>query len=120
MAKVKSHFPSIFRSFPEKLFGLLFFLLLLAVVASGIRIYDRFQQYQRVLGERQLIAEKITYWEEVTKKYKGYRDAYFQLAVLHYQLDNLDNKDKSYIYVQEALKLDPNFEEGRKLEQFLK
>lgn len=116
MAKVKSHFPNIFRSFPEKLFFLLFILFFSLLIGSGFRVYENFQQRQRVLGERLTITEKITYWEEIVKKYKGYRDAYFQLAVLHYQLGN---KDKSYTYLQETLKLDPNFEEGRKLEKML-
>lgn len=114
MAKIKPHFPSIFRSFPEKLAAILFFLLFGAMIISGLRVYNHFQQRQQVLGERQAITEKTAYWEEVARKYKGYRDAYFQLAVLHYQLGNIE---KANIYLQEALRLDPNFEEGRELEK---
>ncbi|MBI2430816.1 MAG: hypothetical protein HYV39_02270 [Candidatus Levybacteria bacterium] len=116
MAKVKLHLPSIFRSFSDKLFGILVFLLLIAVIASGIRVYDHFQKRQFVLGERLAILEKITFWEEVAKKYKGYRDGYFQLAVLEYQLGE---KEKAKMYLEKVFELDPNFEEGRSLEKLL-
>ncbi|MCL5970930.1 MAG: tetratricopeptide repeat protein [Patescibacteria group bacterium] len=49
-------------------------------------------------------------------RYKDYRDGYFRLAILEYQLN--DNA-KAQEYLDKVMKLDPNFEEGRKFEQFL-
>ena len=122
MKKTKPQkFPNISRFITESKKGvgivILFFLLFSAIIVSGVQAYNHFQQRQQVLGDRAELLSKVIYWETVVKTYKGYRDGYFQLAVLHYQLGN---KGKANMYLQEALKLDPNFEEGRKLEQMLK
>ena len=50
----------------------------------------------------------------IIKTYPNYRDGYFRLATLEYELGN---RNKAKEYVQKALELDPNFEEGRRLER---
>ena len=56
------------------------------------------------------------YWQGIVSKYKDYRDGYFQLAVLEYQLGNIQ---KAKLHLDEVLKLDPNFEKGRELGKVL-
>jgi tetratricopeptide (TPR) repeat protein len=60
--------------------------------------------------------EEIEHWEEITKENPGYRDAYFQIAILSYQI----YKDQEALKaVNKALELDPNFESAKKLSQLL-
>lgn len=56
-------------------------------------------------------------WEETKQKFPGYRDAYFALAVLYYQLGE---REKARENLDRALEIDPNFEGGREMEKLLK
>jgi tetratricopeptide (TPR) repeat protein len=59
---------------------------------------------------------KINFWQSIADKYEGYKDAYFQMAVLDYQLGNLQ---KAKSENKKALSLDPNFTDAQKLEVVL-
>ena len=60
--------------------------------------------------------KEVKFWEENLSKYPEYRDAYFRLAVLEYELRNFE---KSEEYLEKVFKLDPSFKEGKKLEKLL-
>mgnify|MGYP004417280321 FL=1 len=55
---------------------------------------------------------KITYWEGISEKYKGYRDVYYRIAALQFKVGNVAASQE---YVKKALELDPNFPEGHVL-----
>lgn len=115
----KPRFPSIYRIFTDKkMVGIvvLFVALFAFIGLAGAQTYRHYQEKEKVLSERKEVLAKISYWQNVVTEKKGYRDGYFQLAVLWYQLGQ---NVKAQIYLSEALKLDPNFEEGRKLEKVL-
>lgn len=117
--KKSRQLPSIYRFFTDKkLIGIvvLFVALFVFIGLAGAQAYRHYQEKEKVLSERKEVLAKISYWQNVVIEKKGYRDGYFQLAILWYQLGQ---NDKSQIYLSEALKLDPNFEEGRKLEKVL-
>lgn len=61
---------------------------------------------------RQLIAG----WEKVVVEKPDYRDAYLQLAWLHYQI--FEN-EKAKNYLQKALILDPNYESAHALQKII-
>lgn len=118
-------FPSISRSIPAKsLFsriswkwiwlGIIVLLFASMFVVSGMETYKHFQDKKLAEAKRQELLLKVKYWEGVVSKYKNYRDGYFQLAVLEYQLNDIKNAKK---YLDQVFLLDPNFEEGRKLEK---
>jgi len=96
--------------------GSLSLVLLVAIAVVSFDLYKNLQERQKVEQERQKLISKVKFWESITSKYKGYRDAYFQLAVLEYQLKNFD---QSKSYLQKAIEIDPNFEAARKLEKLL-
>ncbi len=52
--------------------------------------------------------EKV-YWEKITRKYQGYRDANFRLALITYQLGDIPLAQH---YLKETLQIDPNFKKG--------
>lgn len=62
------------------------------------------------------IKKLIAYWEEVIVNKPNYRDAYLQLALLHYKLYY---NEKASEYLQKALALDPNFQPAREIEKKL-
>jgi tetratricopeptide (TPR) repeat protein len=67
---------------------------------------------QTLQADRQSIVKEIAYWQQVGDQYKNYRDIYFRIATLEYRLGNLTAAQQ---YVDKALQLDPNFEQGKVL-----
>ncbi|OGH38900.1 MAG: hypothetical protein A3B44_04100 [Candidatus Levybacteria bacterium RIFCSPLOWO2_01_FULL_38_21] len=87
-----------------------------AIVIVGADSYKNYRQNKKLGEERKNIESQIKFWESVNKRYPGFRDSYFQLALLEYQLKDFD---KTRTYLKEALRLDPNFREGVKLRDIL-
>lgn len=65
---------------------------------------------------REEIEREISKWETVISEKHNYRDAYFRLAVLNYQIYK---NEKALQYLDKAMALDPNFEEGKRLRELL-
>jgi hypothetical protein len=98
---------------------LTFFMVVLLLAGIGVFIfktYDNFNKTQQVSLQRQGIQEKINFWQSIANKYEGYKDAYFQMAVLDYQLGNFQKARQENL---RTLILDPNFEDAKKLELIL-
>lgn len=66
--------------------------------------------------EPKMIRQEISFWEEVIQKKADYRDAYFRLAVLNYQIGQ---KEEAKRYLERTLELDPDFEPAQKLQKSL-
>lgn len=115
----KSKFPRIYRRITEKKtwFIVVSVVIGLATLIVGADLQKNIQKKQSLEKERTRTTKDIEYWEKTIEEYKDFRDAYFQLAVLNYQLGNFA-KAKSFL--QKTLELDPNFEAARELEQILK
>lgn len=112
--------PTISRLIPDGkwlsiLLGICIFLFAITSIL-GSQLYTLGQERKVLEQERQQIFVKINHWEKVVGKYSDYRDGYFQLALLYFQLKNTE---KAKHYLSKALELDPNFEEGRKFEKIL-
>lgn len=65
---------------------------------------------------REEIEREISKWETVIAEKHNYRDAYFRLAVLNYQIYK---NEAARQYLDKAMALDPNFEEGKRLRELL-
>lgn len=87
-----------------------------AIVIVGVDSYKNYRENKELMEKRKNIENQIEFWQSVNQKYPGFRDSYFQLALLEYQLKDFD---KARTYLKEALRLDPNFKSGRKLESIL-
>ncbi|MCL5113807.1 MAG: tetratricopeptide repeat protein [Patescibacteria group bacterium] len=115
--RVEKHkFPKIYRIITEKWFWplVLSFLVLIAIAFSGLTLYETYQEKQEIMQKREKIIGEIKYWEDISIKYKGYRDAYYKLATLQYQIEE---KDKALENLEKVLNIDPNFEPGLRLKQ---
>lgn len=114
----KSNFPRISRRITENNVWLIIASVVIGVVILivGADLQKSIQDKQYIEKERIKIAKEIEYWEKTIEKYKDFRDAYFQLAVLNYRLGNFE---KAKDYLRRVFELDPNFKEGRDLEKLL-
>lgn len=92
-------------------------ILLCIIGIELIQLYQSFEIKRNLDLERGKIITEIAFWKKITEQYSGYRDAYYKLALLEYQLNE---KQQAKFYLQKALSIDPQFEQGRKLEKLLK
>jgi tetratricopeptide (TPR) repeat protein len=86
------------------------------IVIFSLRVYQYYTNVQKVIVQRQQIQSKINFWQSIAEKYEGYKDAYFQMAILDYSLGNFA---KAKAENKKALALDPNFTDAQKLEVVL-
>ncbi len=82
------------------------------IFLQGVTFWYNLQERAVFAQERLNMQQEITYWMQVSDKYKGYRDVYYRIASLEYKLGNTV---EAQAYVKKALDLDPNFSEGRVL-----
>ena len=96
-------------------FIIVFVTILLFVVTSllAVKLYQEVSLYVKITNQRQTLQGKINFWQSFIQKYDGYKDAYFQIALLEYQLGNFE---KAREYNKQALLLDPGFEDAKNLE----
>lgn len=85
-------------------------------VLSGINVLKNYKLRSEALNERQNIISKVKYWENIVDSYKDYRDGYFTLAILYYELKDFEKANNN---LKKTLELDPNFEQGISLERIL-
>ncbi|MBI4097412.1 MAG: hypothetical protein HY426_00045 [Candidatus Levybacteria bacterium] len=115
-------FPSNYRSIPERLnrdktvFFVGFLAILLAILIISLDLYSNFTTQKKLNEERISVINQMSFWESEIRKRPDYRDAYFSLALLSFRLRDMDSARRN---LNEALRLDPNFEKGRELEKLL-
>lgn len=115
-------FPSNYRSIPERLNRdeTVFFVgtlaILLAILIISLDLYSNFTTQKKLNEERISVIKQMNFWESEIKARPNYRDAYFSLALLSFRLRDMESARRN---LNEALRLDPNFEKGRELETIL-
>lgn len=120
--KASLKFPRISRFIPEKgqfsrtLYLIVYACVSLSVLLVGYQLFISLSQYARLSSKKKEIESKLTFWQQTAVNYPGYRDAYFQIAILDFQLGYKDEAKNS---LNKALELDPNFQKGRELEKIL-
>lgn len=106
-------FPKIFRFITEKgivvMISLVSLFVLSGIVVQGIKLYDTMQQVEVAKEHRLQLTKELAYWQDVVRRYGDYRDAYFKIATLQYQLGEEAQAKKS---LEKVLALDPNFEKA--------
>ncbi len=133
----KRQFPNIYRIITERLtfklswqpkIGKLAFFVLASisilislVLVVGIVVfaaitYQSLNQAAQINNQRQDLQGKANFWQSISDRYDGYKDAYFQKALLEYKLGQIDKAKQDNL---KALLLDPNFEDAKKLEMVL-
>ncbi|HSD98354.1 MAG TPA: hypothetical protein VLB73_01480 [Patescibacteria group bacterium] len=91
----------------------IFFLVILGVsVWQGVLAGEKLLFLKNVVGERVKLSQDLKLWESIMAKYPGYRDAYFQAAVLSYRLGD---REKEKTYLAKTLEIDPNYQPAKSL-----
>jgi tetratricopeptide (TPR) repeat protein len=90
--------------------------LVVGIVVFAVRTYRNTIQAVQISNQRQNLQSKANFWQAIIDKYDGYKDAYFQKALLEYSLGQID---KAKADNSKALLLDPNFSDAKKLETIL-
>ncbi|MBI4096310.1 MAG: hypothetical protein HY425_01190 [Candidatus Levybacteria bacterium] len=92
------------------------FIFIVAVLVVGLDIDRNLQAKQEIDSQRKALLKDLSFWENFISKKQNYRDAYFQASILQYKLGNTP---KAKMYTEKGLALDPNSENGLKIEEFL-
>ena len=98
-----------------KVFVVIVFMIAVVIVTADLR--NNLQARQSIDRQRGDLMKNLNFWEDFIAKHNNFRDAYFQASILEYQMGDIS---KAKIYVEKGLALDPNSENGRKIEQLLK
>jgi hypothetical protein len=118
----KKEFPINSRIITEKLnsdhfiFLTGFLFILCAIFVVSIDLYRNFTLQRMLTNEKIRVLNELVFWQNEVKLKPDYRDAYFSLALLNYQLKDLN---KSNEYLEKTMLLDPNFEKGKELKELL-
>ena len=97
-------------------FFAIYSILLATIVGVGVIVHRDLQMKKITDAKQQVLLQKMQYWQRVVSTHSDYRDGYFSLAVVAYQLGNTQ---QAVNYAEKALLLDPNFDDARKLERLL-
>ncbi len=98
-----------------KFFIMIIFMSTATVV--GLDLYNNLNTKQEIDSQRGKMMLELSFWKDFISERESYRDAYFQASILEYKLGNaLQAKN----YVKKGLALDPNSEDGRKIEELLR
>ncbi len=90
--------------------------LTVGIVILAAKLFQEYKKYENISLQRENLRGQIKFWQSVADKYPGYKDAYFRMALLEYQLNDYQKaKDAN----SKALILDPNFNDAKKLEVIL-
>lgn len=92
---------------------LLLFLVLLFIFSliSAILLHYSYGELRKNYGET---VNKLDYWEKVVMDYPAFPDGYYNAAIF---AGILGEKQKALNYLDKALKLDPDFEDAKELEE---
>jgi hypothetical protein len=80
-------------------------------------LQDNLLKKQNIDTQREVLSKDLSFWKSFIAEHENFRDAYFQVAMLEY---GLGDTSRARIYVEKGLALDPNSENGRKIEKLLK
>ena len=88
----------------------------LTAILVGVDFRNNFKAKQEIDSQRRILVKNLYFWEDFISKHENYRDAYLQASILEYKLGD---SFKAKLYVKKGLALDPNSQDGMKIEQFL-
>lgn len=134
MAKVKLQFPKNYRSFTEdlekfgkrnsktisklklELYVIAYFVVIFGILIFSLDLLASFQKRKEINLQKEKIKNEIRVLEDVTSKLNNYREAYYKLAVLEFEIGEID---KAKFYLNKSLFIDPNFEKAREFQKVL-
>lgn len=87
-----------------------------AILIISFSLYGNFKEERRISLEKIKINNEINYWRNQIEQRPDFRDAYFSLSLLSYQLGDFN---ESRLNLEKTLKIDPNFEKALEFRKIL-
>lgn len=116
LTNIKDLFPRILRFITEKwkfvVIGLVSMVVLTGIVSQLVLLNHNLTILHKLQQKRTGLVSELSYWENIAKEYKDYRDAYFRIASLQFQLGKIEAAKESLDMV---IGLDPNFQNAQVL-----
>jgi hypothetical protein len=84
-------------------------ILLFMSISLGVQVSSQTQELARLRSMHEGIVEEIAHWQKITREHADYRDGYFRIALLQYQVGN---EELARMNLEKSLNLDPNFAPG--------
>jgi len=84
-------------------------LILIATIVVAFDLTKNVIQRNKEVAKRQKLMEQKIYWQSTINAYPDFRDAYFSLAIIEYELGNFNDASR---YLEKVYEIDPNFEKG--------
>jgi len=106
----------LFKFRGEALRAFVALIFVLTAILVGVDFRNNFKAKQEIDSQREILVKNLYFWEDFISKHENYRDAYFEASILEYKLGD---SFKAKLYVKKGLALDPNSQDGMKIEQFL-
>lgn len=91
-------------------------LISVAIVVVSFDLYSNHVENRQYKGEKKNITNELSYWENTVRQKPDYRDGYFSLALIYYQMKDFNKSSEN---LNKAMSLDPNFEKGKELKGIL-
>lgn len=91
--------------------------ILFAIIAVTYDLFINLRQESSLANKKIELTRQQLFWKDQVKAHPDFRDAFFSLALVEYQLNNLEDARNN---LDKAMALDPNFKEGKELEEKLK
>lgn len=120
--KEKKKLPKNYRFITDKflsdhlVFFVGIFLIVMATIVVSFDLYKNYNEEKQYAMEKNSVAGNLSYWEKVTSEKPNYRDGYFSLALIYFQLKDFNKSSEN---LEKAMSLDPNFEKGKELKKIL-
>lgn len=94
----------------------LYTITIISIIFLSFDLFSNVQKQREISFQKEKIRSEIKVWEGIAGKFKNYKEAYYKLAVLNYQLGEIP---KAKFYLNKALFIDPNFDKAKEFEKIL-
>jgi len=90
--------------------------LIVAIIVVGVDLDSNYELSKQFEREKRESASNLVFWQNEANEKPNYRDAYFSLALIYYQIKDFEKSSEN---LTKAMSLDPNFDKGKELEVIL-
>lgn len=90
--------------------------IVLAIIFVSYDFFNNFKKQENVIAERENVVKDLNFWNKEVLEKPNYRDGYFKLSLLYYQLGDYRNSIET---LDKVMSIDPNFEKGKELKKII-
>ncbi len=88
-----------------------------AILVVSLDLFSNLSEEKALADQKVNLVKQQNFWQNQVNKRANYRDAYYNLALVEFELRNIEGASDN---LGKALSLDPNFKEGIELRRQIK